>query len=105
VRGYPPNSLGEADLFGPRGGHALLILNQELRFPIYRWVRGVGFVDAGNVFPRASDLRVTDLSIGVGWGLRLATPVGLIRVDLGVPLSRDDGRRSPRFHFSLGQMF
>jgi outer membrane protein assembly complex protein YaeT len=105
VRGYPPNSLGPTDLFGPRGGQALLILNEELRFPLYRWVRGVGFLDAGNVFPRPGDVSVTDLSISVGGGFRVATPVGLIRIDLGVPLSREDGRRSPRLHFSLGQMF
>ncbi len=34
----------------PIGGDRLLILNQEVRFPIYRWMNGVAFADAGNIF-------------------------------------------------------
>ena len=37
------------------GGSALLVLNGELRFPVYRWLKGVGFVDLGNVYPKVSD--------------------------------------------------
>jgi outer membrane protein assembly factor BamA len=108
VRGYREDSLGGVDFLGiPLGGHALMIFNQEARFPIYKWLRGVGFFDAGNVFAKASDLSF-DLKASVGLGLRLATPVGMFRVDLGVPLSSqegDNGRREPRWYFSLGQMF
>ena len=32
-----------------------------MRFPVYRWLRGVVFVDAGNVFPLISDVRIQDL--------------------------------------------
>jgi outer membrane protein assembly factor BamA len=105
VRGYREDSLGEIDFLGiPVGGQALMIFNQEARFPIYKWLRGVGFFDAGNVFPHASDLSF-DLKSAVGLGLRLATPVGMFRVDFGVPLSSEDGRQTPRWYFSLGQMF
>jgi outer membrane protein assembly factor BamA len=108
VRGYREDSLGGVDFLGiPLGGHALMIFNQEARFPIYKWLRGVGFFDAGNVFAKASDLSF-DLKASLGLGLRLATPVGMFRVDLGVPLSSqegDNGRREPRWYFSLGQMF
>jgi outer membrane protein assembly factor BamA len=108
VRGYKEDSLGGIDFLGiPLGGHAMMIFNQEARFPIYKWLRGVGFFDAGNVFARASDLSF-DLKASVGLGLRLATPVGMFRVDLGVPLSSQEGesgRRTPRWYFSLGQMF
>ena len=41
----------------PRGGRALLVFNEELRFPIYRWLRGVGFVDVGNVYPTVARSR------------------------------------------------
>lgn len=106
VRGYAENSFGGRDRLGdPRGGHAMVILNQEVRFPIFRWIRGAGFVDAGNVFDRVHELSFTDLAVGAGAGLRFSTPVGLFRLDLGVPLSRIDERRAPRWHFSFGQMF
>ncbi|RPH55041.1 MAG: hypothetical protein EHM89_17755, partial [Acidobacteria bacterium] len=105
VRGYREDSLGGVDFLGTSlGGHALMIFNQEARFPIYRWLRGVGFFDAGNVFEKAGDLSF-DLKPSVGLGLRLATPVGMFRVDYGVPLSTEDGRKTPRWYFSLGQMF
>jgi outer membrane protein assembly factor BamA len=109
VRGYAEDSLGSRDFFGDaQGGQAEIILNQELRFPLFRWIRGVGFLDAGNVFDRAGDLSLTGLAVGVGAGLRFSTPVGLFRLDLGVPLSRldaDQVERRPRWHFSFGQMF
>ena len=37
------------------GGDRLVILNQEVRFPIYRWVNGVVFADAGNIFDEGRD--------------------------------------------------
>jgi outer membrane protein assembly complex protein YaeT len=106
VRGFPDNSLGTADFLGePLGGHAMVVLNQELRIPLYRWLRAVGFVDAGNVFGTVSDISLRDLAVGAGGGLRLTTPFGLFRVDLGVPLNWFDDRRRARWHFSFGQMF
>lgn len=106
VRGLAENVLGGTDALGdPRGGHAMVVMNQEVRFPIHRWLRGVTFVDAGNVFGRARDLSLRDMAVGAGGGLRFSTPLGLFRLDVGVPLSRLDDRRRPRWHFSFGQMF
>lgn len=106
VRGYAENSLGGVDFFGlPRGGQAVVVLNQEARFPIFRWIRGIAFLDAGNTFDKASSLSLTGLKTGMGAGLRFTTPVGLFRVDFGVPLSPENGRHIPRWYFSLGQTF
>jgi outer membrane protein assembly factor BamA/autotransporter translocation and assembly factor TamB len=106
VRGYAENSLGPLGPLGESaGGRALLVLNQELRFPIVWWFQGVGFVDAGNVFAQPADLSFGDLKVGVGGGLRLDTPFALIRVDLGVPLSRPAGEPRARWYFSLGHIF
>ncbi len=104
VRGYPEDSLGGVDFLGdPAGGQSMVVLNQELRFPIFRWVHAAGFIDAGNVFERARDLSFTDLAVGAGGGLRLQTPVGLVRVDFGVPVPRK--ARGVRVYFSFGQLF
>ena len=65
----------------------------------------MGFLDAGNVFPTISEVSFSDLKVGVGLGLRVDTPFALLRVDFGVPLSREPGDRRARWFFSFGQMF
>ena len=107
VRGVAEDSLGPIDpIFEvPEGGRLLLVLNQEARLPIYRWVRGVAFVDAGNVFetPRAASLR--DLVGSLGVGLRLATPFALFRVDFAQPVWGAPAGSSGRWIFGIGQAF
>ena len=86
VRGYRQDDLGPRSIFGDAsGGRALFIANSELRFPIYRWLRGVGFVDLGNVYPTVGDITLPNLQIGAGAGIRLNTPIGLLRLDVAVP--------------------
>lgn len=102
LRGYPEQGVGPKSLSGrPTGGNAQLILNQEVRAPIYGWVKGVAFVDAGNVFLSNRDISFSNLKVGYGVGLRLDTPFSLIRVDLGIPT--DGGAR--RWYFGIGQVF
>ena len=106
VRGYPEDSLGPRNFFGDTtGGSALLILNQEVRFPIAWKFRGVGFVDAGNVFPRIRDLSLSDLRVGYGFGLRIDTPFVLLRADYGFRVRRSPDEPLGRFFFSIGQTF
>src|SRR5262249_17500127 len=59
----------------PFGGEALLIFNQELRFPIRGALGGVAFYDAGNTYRTVSDLDLSAMRHAVGVGLRLETPV------------------------------
>jgi outer membrane protein assembly factor BamA len=106
VRGYREDDLGERSIFDDaEGGSALLVLNSELRFPIYRWLKGVGFLDLGNVYPKVSDISFTDLQIGLGAGARLDTPFGLVRFDIGVPANRRSFDPRWRVHFGLGHAF
>jgi outer membrane protein insertion porin family len=106
VRGYRENDLGPRSIFGDaEGGPALSIVNAELRFPIYRWLRGVGFVDLGNVYPAVADLLRSGMQAGAGGGLRLNTPVGLLRLDLAVPVNRRPFDPQWSAHFGLGHAF
>jgi outer membrane translocation and assembly module TamA len=104
VRGYPEDSLGPPGILGLFGNNDVFIFNQEIRFPIWKWFKGVAFFDAGNTFPSLSEIQLDALKIGTGGGLRLATPVGLFRVDLGYPSSGGTNRK-PRWYFSIGQAF
>jgi outer membrane protein assembly factor BamA/autotransporter translocation and assembly factor TamB len=106
VRGVPDDSLGGLDFNGdPIGGRGLLTLNQEMRFPVYKWLRGVAFIDAGNVFPLVSDVRVKDLVGSTGLGLRLVTPFALFRIDYGKTIWNRPAADSGRFVFGIGQTF
>lgn len=105
VRGFAEDGLGTLDRFGDGGGNGLLLLNQEVRFPIFRWLRGVGFVDLGNVFTRARDLSLAGLELGTGVGVRIHSPFLLLRIDYGVPLTRRDREPAGRWYFGIGQAF
>jgi len=124
VRGFALDRLGRPDTFDnagfPKGGHALVIVNAELRTSVWRSLQAVGFLDVGNVFTKVDDLDLLKLRGGAGFGVRYRSPVGPIRVDLGFKLSRFEfrtGRLGPNglpetklepltaLHISLGQAF
>jgi outer membrane protein assembly factor BamA len=106
VRGYIEDDLGPRSIFGDAdGGSALFIANGELRFPVYRWIRGVGFVDLGDVYPTIGDLLTTGVQVGTGGGIRVNTPVGLLRLDLAFPMNPRPFDPQWRVHFGLGHAF
>jgi outer membrane protein insertion porin family len=129
LRGFALNQAGPRDPCTgfPVGGQALLIFNQEFRFPmrlpfVPLNLGGAIFYDGGNVYSRLSRISfaatlpkptfttapnpsnptgppitvcVTNcsnelnyFSHTIGFGIRYATPVGPIRVDLGYQLNR-----------------
>jgi outer membrane protein insertion porin family len=89
----------------------MVILNHEVRVPVYRWIRGVAFIDGGNVFPGAGDLTLRALAGSAGFGLRLSTPFALLRADYGRVMWGADrvgwgnGPRSGRWVIGIGQAF
>ncbi|MDA1183828.1 MAG: BamA/TamA family outer membrane protein [Acidobacteria bacterium] len=114
VRGFSLDRLGTDATISPSGfptgGNGLIVLNAELRTAVIGGIGAVGFVDAGNVFPRAADLDFGRLRVAAGFGLRYQSPVGPIRLDLGFKLDRRElapGRLERRhvLHISLGQAF
>ncbi|HEU4400478.1 MAG TPA: outer membrane protein assembly factor BamA, partial [Candidatus Polarisedimenticolia bacterium] len=106
VRGFARDRLGPLDASGdPIGGEGLFLLNEELRFPIFRILQGVVFYDAGNVFRTLADYDPTDLRQVLGAGLRLATPIGPFRFEYGSLLNRRDGEPGHKFFISIGQAF
>ena len=105
VRGYAEDALSAVRLAGvPLGGQQVLVLNQEMRFPIWWWFKGAAFVDAGNTFLGTQSPGFGDLKVGAGWGLRLATPLALIRFDVGYPVN-DGANHAPRYYLTIGQAF
>jgi outer membrane protein assembly factor BamA len=106
LRGFGQNVVGPIGTNGvPLGGEAMLVINNELRFPLIWLFDGVTFVDIGNVYEHANDFSFTDLRKSGGLGLRLRTPWFLVRVDYGVPFDRRQGESKSRVFFSIGQAF
>jgi outer membrane protein assembly factor BamA/autotransporter translocation and assembly factor TamB len=106
LRGFGTNEVGPRGFFGePVGGEAVVIMNQELRYRHHPTGLGlVGFYDVGNVFETVRSMRL-DFRHTFGLGLRWASPVGLLRVDVGFPLDRQPEEKSYRLFFGLGQAF
>jgi outer membrane protein assembly factor BamA len=113
IRGFALDTVGVDETISPRGfprgGNATLILNGELRTPVWKDIRAAVFVDGGNVFLRATDLDLGELRGSTGFGLRYRSPIGPIRVDVGFKIDRREygGRLEPRrvIHFSIGEAF
>ncbi len=113
IRGYALDSVGAPNTITssgfPTGGNAVVLLNGELRVPVWRDIGAVLFVDGGNVFRRVNEFDFGELRGSYGFGLRYKSPVGPIRVDLGFKMDRRvvAGKLEPptAIHFSLGQAF
>ena len=105
VRGFEVDGLGPRTPAGALGGQALLVFNEELRFPIRRALHGGVFLDLGNVFAKPADFALRDLRASAGVGLRYVLSFGVIRVDWAHVLAPEPGEKKSRFVFSLGHAF
>jgi outer membrane protein assembly factor BamA len=105
VRGYAQGDLDAAEAAGLHiGGTRLLVLNQELRLSVSKRFQGVVFVDAGNAFD-AAGIQLQHLKVGIGFGIRIMTPLAPLRLDFGFPMPRRAGDPVFRWYVSVGQVF
>ena len=114
VRGFALDRLGTEETLDPQGfpqgGNGLAVFNLETRAPYWKNLQFVWFMDAGNVFRRASDIQLDELRVTSGVGVRYRSPIGPLRVDWGWKLSTrlllTGGREASNvLHISLGQAF
>ena len=117
VRGFEQGSLGPryrdsagALTTAATGGAKKLTFNAELIAPFPgagndRTLRMFGFFDAGNVFAESDPYRLQDLKASVGLGITWISPVGPLRLALGVPVRKDASDRMQRMQFQIGTAF
>lgn len=92
----------------PVGGRQLFIFNSEARFPLHinKALGGVVFYDGGNVYSALNLANfVNNYSNTVGLGLRYATPIGPVRIDVGRNLNPVSGISATQYYITLGQAF
>jgi outer membrane protein assembly factor BamA/autotransporter translocation and assembly factor TamB len=105
VRGYPQQGLVAGEIQGISiGGTRLLVLNQEFRVSVSTLLQGVVFADAGNVFA-TEGIQLRHLAVGLGFGVRVRTPLAPLRLDFGFPVPRRPGDPTFRWYISVGQIF
>jgi outer membrane protein insertion porin family len=111
MRGFALDSVGSPATITergfPRGGNGLVLLNGELRVPLWKSMGAAFFVDSGNVFERVSNIDLGELRASAGFGLRYRSPFGPLRFDIGFKLGdlRVEDKRRFALHFSFGQAF
>jgi len=107
IRGFERDMVGPYDpyLNMPIGGEATFIVNQELRFPVLKWLEGVAFFDLGNVYRYLDEFDPLDVRTAAGFGLRLNLPAIFLRLDYGINLSPREFEPKTVFYISIGQAF
>jgi translocation and assembly module TamA len=105
VRGFKYQSIGPqfADR-NPIGGTAIDAVSVEYRQRLYQDWGLATFIDGGQVnsghLPFQGDFRV-----GFGLGPRYYTSIGVVRLDIAVPLNKPPGGDSFELYIGLGQAF
>ncbi len=106
VRGFPQNFLGPQTAEGDSvGGQALVVLNQELRFPIWKQLQGGLFYDAGNVYALSRQMQPGHLRHSAGAGLRYVFAFGPVRLEYAWVIDPRPGEARGRVVFALGHAF
>jgi translocation and assembly module TamA len=106
IRGYGYQLVGPMfpHTGNPSGGTAIAAGGLEFRQRLYTNWGVVAFVDVGQVSASLKPLP-DDTRIGAGAGMRYYTPIGPIRFDIAVPVSRRVGEDSFEVYIGLGQAF
>jgi len=118
---YQPTNADGLDSFFDRSGDIRLEANAEYRFPIFDFVKGAFFADAGNIWllRENEDLNnqgeftgefLNELGIGAGFGIRIDIQGFVIRFDLAAPMKKpaqsfDFQYNKPVLNFAIGYPF
>ena len=99
------------------GGISERVFNLELLFPLSQdensFVRGLLFLDAGNVNAESrqyqqlgeTEPKFFDLRKSAGMGVRVITPMGVLRFEYGSKLDKRPSETPDRFEFTVSGLF
>lgn len=101
IRGYNTDVLGPT--YGNQkflmGGDTLAVGSLEYNYEVRQGLRAAVFTDFGNAYDLSGELD-NDTKVGLGAGVRWASPIGTVRLDVASGLT--DGGDPVRIHFLIG---
>ena len=71
----------------PKGMLTRLLVNFEIRFPIYKLFAGEIFIDGGQLTDKRSNISINNIKWGKGFGIVIKSPFGPVRLDYSNPLN------------------
>ena len=107
VRGFDELSIGPRTNDSLRtmlGGKILFLFSSEIRFPIIWKFWGHTFIDLGQVWSEWKDVNPNDIRASTGTGIAFLTPVGPLRLDYAIVLSKhpyEPKQFSHKWHLTL----
>ena len=107
IRGFGYQMVSPLDELGnPIGGGLRFVWNiAEWRFPVYKFLDGGVFLDAGNVWQSPESFKISDVRFAPGVGIRINSPLGLARLDVGWDPSATVPGKAFQIWFSMGYSF
>lgn len=103
-RGWARSMLGPLRQDGtPLGGKSILEMNAEVRYNVFWEIDIAAFMDVSNIWEESYSYNFSKLNYAAGGGIRVNTPIGPVRVDVGVPIWNE--KKSLQFFISIGQAF
>ncbi len=107
IRGFKTRTISPKDeVTGDLiGGTTKMVANAEFVFPLLeeQKIKGVLFFDAGNAYNGQIDLG--DIRMGAGGGIRWFSPMGPLRLELGINLDPRTGEATQQWDFTIGTLF
>lgn len=97
IRGYDYESLSPIEKGYLTGGQILAVGSAEYNYEFRPGFRGAIFSDIGNAYDKDFE---ADTKVGVGVGIRWASPVGVVRVDVAAGVTEES--IPVRLHFFIG---
>ena len=123
IRGFALSGIGPRDNDGGAssrnglGGTTYWGTSAEVTFPLFglpreAGIKGAVYADAGSVFGYSSSTSIlnivgNDQSVrtSIGTGLLWSSPIGPIRLDFAVPVTKNDNDQVQNFRFTAGSVF
>jgi len=101
------NARGDVEFTTPVGGSVLLVVNNEVIFPLVKGLglKGVVFVDGGNAYRDIDDITYDNTRFAAGGGVRWLSPLGPLRIELGIPFNEKPVDETSLVLFSFGGPF
>ena len=116
LRGFDQRQAGPVENGHPLGGEARFLTTLEYQFPLVstrlesqlgetELLRGVIFMDTGQLGVGIDDSSFSDLRVSVGFGVRIIVPYFTfpIALDLGFPVMSEETDDRKVFYFTLGK--